>query len=171
MPFGFRDIFLEEESNKDFFKLLEEHNSIIKDFDQLNKKIAKQYVPNKIGRKDKYIYDHFATKVRSYQSRMIEYENNTLNFVINPRLEFTKERNDIHDDLNFLRSHAVNVIATLRSEVFNSRAILTENYEGLLSEAENARNFRIAIHSKTLALIGLAISLIGLFISIYLSNN
>lgn len=162
MPFGTKNVFLEENQNESFFKFLKRRDELIEAFNKLNGDISKRYVPDNVTRKDKYAYDFYANRVRILQQQLVEFENDTLSFLMSPKLDITFNKQSSQSDQDFIRSHAIEMISTFRTEIINSKNILVNNYDSLILEAESARNFKLATKSYWIAIVGLAFALIGL---------
>lgn len=166
MRYGFNNVYLPEKENERFYTLVDEHTELIKRFNDLNNKITQTHVPSNISRKEKRNYDFYANMVRSLQAEMLEYENETLQFICKPSMTLGYRGEHTDEELNFLRSHSIHIVSILRNEVFNSRNILINNYENLVQEAETVSNFKFAKRFYWLAISGLVLALIGLFASL-----
>ncbi|MEX0723879.1 MAG: hypothetical protein WD053_08375 [Gracilimonas sp.] len=166
MLFGTKDVFLDESQNENFFQFLKRREELIEAFNKLNGDISKRYVPDNVTRKDKYAYDLYANRVRVLQQQMVDYENDALSFLMNPKFDITFNIQSSQNNQDFIRSHAIEMISTFRTEIINSKNILVNNYESLILEAESARNFKLAKRSYWIAILGLFLALIGLLFTI-----
>ena len=158
--------FVSEEDNPHLVVLRDEYDSIIQEFNRINRVVVRQYVPGNPGRREQRTYDHLERRVSALQHRMLEWRHTSWSFINMPSMAVAS-LGPIDPRIDqMLREHVIRCHLTLRTDITFYQTTLASNYQGLVSDALSARDFSLAMKSYRFAIAGLILSLAGLLYSI-----
>ncbi|MFH1958676.1 MAG: hypothetical protein ABIJ15_09435 [bacterium] len=151
---------LDREQNPEFYRILDEHNSFMDNYNEINNKLYELEIPklNLIRNKQKnnFIIDLNKTKknIESLQKDYLDWKQKANAFYLNPKLILNSEKHGL------LFLYYVGILKHMIQEMNYKMTILLHNYDSTRQSYENKYNFQVA-------LLGLFFALIGLYLSLF----
>lgn len=136
--FGYENLAVLSGDNPKLVELSEEHDSVIQQFDELNEEITSEQVTQEPGPEEERRYNDYENRVNKLQIRMLEWEAKAKSFIQYPSLTFASIGQLDDHRRREMKDHVVNVVSMLRGDMAQSRLVLTNNYQHLISDAETA---------------------------------
>lgn len=154
-------ISLEEKDNPEYYKLADEYNSLVNQWNGINNKLHKFRI-RKIwlfGTKSKLIA--IGKEVGKLQESFLDWYARAWDFFTKPHYNIDpNSRGDI------IYLHFTSVMGSLSNRMKSDMLLLVENHNKVCSIYKDQINFLIAIGAFSISFIGLTLSFIGLVLAI-----
>ena len=146
---------LHKEDNPQYHALVEKHNSMMVEWNRINKSLHEAKTPRIFPFAFKKKMKVLQIDLESLQKDFIIWNNDAFKFLLNPNLIIPHSSDS---EITFL--HYSGFLRDLRSKYERNMILIGDNYHRVWDSYSNKVNFRIAIASFVLTFIGLVATLI-----------
>lgn len=150
-----RKLNLKKESNPEYYSILDEHKSLMTEWNRLNLEIFKIKQPKIILLRHKVYLQRLGLEIYALQKKFLIWNSKVSNFVINPHLIFHE---DEESEIGF--HHFTAILRDIKNTFDNHMVMIATNYNKVQDIHSNQVNFLIAIASFILTLIALIITFV-----------
>jgi len=146
---------LKKENNIEYYEIIDGHNSLMDEWNRLNKKIHEMKQPILFLFRHKKRLQELGRDILELQEKFLEWDKKAGNFIIKPHLIFSE--ND-EREIGFV--HFTAVLRDIRSKFDNQMIMIATNFNELQHGHSNQVNFIIAVASFALTYVGLILALL-----------
>jgi hypothetical protein len=150
-----KKLMIEKEKNPEYYSILEKHNVLMKEWNQINNKIHSLKVPKLFIWKNKDQLKEIFNELTQLEKDYIDWNNIAYPFISSPNYVIP---NCPESNLIFL--HFTANLRDLRNKMSDDMRLIENNYNHFKNWQSNQVNFIIAISSFVLSIVGLIIALL-----------
>lgn len=160
-------------------RLSDEHDRILRNFDQLNRRIVGYRVGREPGRSVASEIASLRAQVSEVETEMLQWESEVRQFMQMPTIDVEIDHGDQPEPplertqaaARYMESHLLRTFEMIRNDMQMSRLTLLSNQRQLDQSLITARSFKKADDSVALGGWGLLLALFSIAISLALSSN
>jgi len=176
--FSLQNITVNSTENPELHELGQKHDTIMEEFNQLNKIIFEEIPPSNPGKKESEKYNSLGEKADKLQRRMLEWEMTAREFIFNPKFCAISQKEISDSDRREILDQYIRSLTIARQDMAQARQALSSNHNHLVQTAKVNSSMSLAKISHKIgqrsyiwAIIGVILAIASIVLSIIFYFN
>jgi len=168
-----QNILVSSTENPKLHELGLKHDTIMEEFNKLNKDICEEVPPSDPGKAESEKYNSYGEKAGKLQMRMLEWETTAREFIFNPKFHTTSEKEISDSERRDILDQYIRSLSIARQDMAQARQTLSSNHDQLVqtekvnsSTALAKSSHKTGKRSYIWAIIGVVLAVISIILSI-----
>lgn len=161
-----QNISVSSTENPELHELGQKHDTIMEEFNKLNKVICEEVPPSNPGKVESQKYNSCGKKADQLQIRMLEWETTARKFIFNPKFRATSEKEISESERREILDQYIRSLSIARQDMAQARQTLSSNYDHLVQTAKIYSSIALAKSSHKTGKRSYIWAIIGVFLAV-----